>query len=144
MTPETASGSCLCGAVAFTAPMPPRWVAHCHCTRCQRAHGAAFVTWVGVDADRVVTTDPQGLLHWFEPAADASPDAGGHRASCSHCGSPMFFRSPRWPGELHIVRALFTQPVAHEPDAHAYYDTHVAWVELGDDLPRTPPPASAG
>ena len=53
MSTASARGQCLCGAVAFTAALPSKWVAHCHCTLCQRAHGAAFVTWVGMDSARV-------------------------------------------------------------------------------------------
>ena len=133
-----AAGSCLCGAVKFTARLPSLWVAHCHCSRCRRAHGAAFVTWVGVQEEGAQISDPAGALHWFD-----SPETGGHRAACSKCGSPMFFRGTPWPGELHIARALFTTPVDREPQAHAYYDTHVSWVKLdaNDGLPRKPAPA---
>lgn len=130
MQPPPARGSCLCGAVRFAAAPPPKWVAHCHCTRCQRAHGAAFVTWAGFEAGQVALDDAAGALRWFES------DAGGSRAFCGRCGSPMFFRSPRWAGELHVARALFTDPPGGEPSAHAFYDTHVGWVTLGDDLPK--------
>lgn len=37
MTPTSANGQCLCGAINFSASFPSKWVAHCHCTRCQRA-----------------------------------------------------------------------------------------------------------
>lgn len=48
----------------------------------------------------------------------------------------MFFKSERWQGELHIARALFVEPLDREPEAHVFYETHVPWVELGDDLMR--------
>ena len=41
-------GACLCGQVRFAIVPPTKWCAHCHCTMCRRAHGAAFVTWIGV------------------------------------------------------------------------------------------------
>ena len=129
-------GHCLCESVRFTATLPSKWVAHCHCSLCRRAHGAAFVTWVGMDAGRVQIDDGAGSLQWF-----ASP-AGGERGFCSRCGSPMFFRAPRWPGELHVARALFDAPLDREPQLHAYYDTHVAWVRLADDLPTRDDPAA--
>jgi len=133
--PESAQGSCLCGAVTFTARLPSRWVAHCHCTRCRRAHGSAFVTWVGLDADGVRIEDAGQALRWYE-----SPAQPGSRGFCSRCGSPMFFKAPGWPGELHAARALFTTPVDREPQVHAYYDTHVSWANVADDLPRRPAP----
>ena len=134
MSPSSARGQCLCGAVEFTARLPSKWVARCHCTLCQRAHGAAFVTWVGMDARRVSVEASGEALQWFR-----SP-GGGERAFCKICGSSMFFKSARWPGELHIARALFLEPIDREPQAHAYYDTHVAWVLVGDDLPKKPDP----
>ncbi|MGE5337814.1 MAG: GFA family protein, partial [Gemmatimonadota bacterium] len=60
--PASAVGSCLCGAVGFEFELPPKWVAHCHCTQCQRAHGAAFVTWVGVDEALWRVDDSQHAL----------------------------------------------------------------------------------
>jgi hypothetical protein len=132
MSSAIARGACLCGGVSFSALLPSKWVAHCHCTRCRRAHGAAFVTWVGMESDKVEIDDPDRLLRWHEAAE------GGSRGFCSMCGSPMFFKAPPWPGELHIARALFLDPVDREPQVHAYYDTHVDWVTLGDQLPRKP------
>ena len=45
--PTAATGRCHCGGVRFVARFPSRFVAHCHCESCRRAHGAAFVTWAG-------------------------------------------------------------------------------------------------
>jgi len=126
---DRARGSCLCGSVRFTATLPSKWVAHCHCTRCQRAHGAPFVTWAGFEADRV-TIDDAGALCWYES------DAGGSRGFCGRCGSPMFFRSERWAGELHIARALFIDPLDRAPQAHVFYETHVPWFDVADSLPK--------
>ena len=83
----TASGSCLCGDISFVLTFPSKWVAHCHCSLCRRAHGAAFVTWVGMRADRVVIDDPQSRLHWY------ASTPGAQRGFCARCGSSLFFRS---------------------------------------------------
>jgi hypothetical protein len=133
-TATTASGSCLCGGVRFTAGLPSLWMAHCHCTRCRRAHGAAFVTWVGTDAATATIEDPQAMLKWYVA------ETGASRGHCGRCGSPMFFKSDQWPGELHIARALFTDPLDREPQMHGYYDTHVGWASVDDDLPTKPAP----
>jgi hypothetical protein len=131
-----ARGRCLCGAIGFGARLPSKWVAHCHCTLCRRAHGAAFVTWAGFEAEKVQVDASDGALRWF-----ASP-AGGERAFCARCGSSLFFRSSQWPGELHVARALFVDPLDREPQAHVYWDTHVSWVDLADGLPRKPDPGA--
>jgi hypothetical protein len=130
----TAGGKCLCGAVAFVATLPSRWVAHCHCSRCRRAHGAAFVTFVGLDADKVELRDADRRLTWYRAGT------GGERGFCATCGSTLFFRSPRWPGELHAVLAYFVVPVDRAPQAHGYLDTLVDWVTVVDQLPKKPDP----
>ncbi len=130
MTASGATGSCLCGAVRFEFGLPPKWVAHCHCTQCQRAHGAAFVTWVGVDEARWRVDDPQHALAWYASSAKA------RRGFCLRCGSSLFFRSSRWPGEVHVARANVATPLAELPRAHAFYETHVDWFAVRDELPK--------
>jgi hypothetical protein len=126
----TTSGACLCGAVRFTATLPTRWVAHCHCSYCRRAHGAAFVTWAGFRSEQV-QIDPGAT-----PPAWYGSSPGARRGFCPRCGSPMFFESSRWPGETHVARALFTQPLDREPSAHVFYESHVPWLDLNDALPK--------
>lgn len=127
-----ASASCFCGAIRIDAELPSKWVAHCHCTMCRRAHGAAFVTWAGFDESSCRINDPDAKLHWFA----SSP--GAERGFCSHCGSTLLFRSRRWAGELHVVVANFDGPLDRQPQAHVFWDSHVDWVALdnGDGLPR--------
>lgn len=132
------TGSCLCGAVRFRASLPSKWVAHCHCTYCRRAHGAAFVTWAGFAASQFALAPLSQPPRWYE----SSP--GARRASCPTCGTPMFFESKRWPGEVHVARALIDGPLDREPSAHVFYETHVPWVSVDDALPKKPgaPPES--
>jgi hypothetical protein len=129
---DPASGRCLCGDVQFTAQLPSKWVAHCHCTMCQRNSGSAFVTWVGLDAGRCSIQDPRSHLTWYRSSGQ------GERGFCSRCGSTLFFRSERWAGELHVALANFVGPVDRSPQAHVFWDTHVDWVKLdaNDGLPR--------
>jgi len=112
-------------------------MAHCHCTQCQRAHGAAFVTWVGVATERFSCEDVQGVLRWFA----SSPQA--ERGYCGGCGSSLFFRSTQWPGETHIARANFTSLLDREPAQHGYYNTHVAWFQVNDALPKKSAPGES-
>ena len=129
---STGTGQCFCGAVRFTLEWPSKWVAHCHCSMCRRAHGAAFVTWVGMDATRVRIEDDAGALRWF------SSSPGAERGFCSRCGSSLFFRSERWPGELHIALANLKGDADRAPMAHVFWETHRGWaaVDPNDGLPR--------
>lgn len=123
------SGSCLCGDVTFAVVFPSKWVAHCHCTLCQRAHGAAFVTWVSVLDANCTVFDPAQSLRWYASTPVAE------RGFCARCGSTMFFRSAKWPGEIHITRANFSTDVDRLPQVHAFYDSHVDWFTVSDNLP---------
>jgi len=123
--------TCLCGGVRITGTLPSLWLAHCHCSQCQRAHGAAFVTWIGMRADGCTVHDGEHLLRWYA----SSP--GAERGFCSRCGSSLAFRSTRWPDELHLAVANLTSAADRAPQAHVFWDTHVDWVALADDgLPR--------
>jgi hypothetical protein len=137
MTQSVVSGSCLCGSVRFTALLPSKWVAHCHCTYCRRAHGAAFVTWAGFPFEAVSIDIAGEQPTWFT----SSP--GAQRGFCSRCGSPMFFTSTRWPGEMHVARALIAQPLDRAPSVHVFYETHVDWLSINDELPKQVSPSSS-
>lgn len=127
---STSCGSCHCGSVRLVAALPSKWVAHCHCNDCRRAHGAAFVTWAGFRSEDVIVEDPAGRLHWYA----SSP--GARRGSCSHCGTPMLFTSERWPGEVHVARALLDDALDKRPAAHVFYESHVPWLDVADTLPK--------
>ncbi len=123
-------GGCLCGAVRFAIGAASKWSAHCHCSLCRRAHGAAFVTWLGCNEDSVAIDNGDDMLRWFE----SSP--GAERGFCARCGSTIFFRSQRWPGELHITVANLDGDADRAPQAHVFWDSHVDWIDLEADLPR--------
>lgn len=103
---------------------------------CRRAHGAAFVTWVGVEASKATILDPEQRLAWYKSSAEAE------RGFCARCGSSLFFRSSKWPGELHLAVANFSDPMDRAPQAHVNYDTRVDWFSVNDDLRKKPAPSS--
>lgn len=123
------NGGCLCSEIKFSITEATLWCSHCHCNICQLSHGAGVVTWVGCNEPSVDIDDANGKLQWFK----SSPEA--QRGFCSHCGSCLFFRSSRWPGELHIARALVSGKLDREPAGHAFYNSHVDWMSLIDELP---------
>lgn len=131
---DIASGKCLCGTLRFEIALPSLWCAHCHCTLCRRAHGAGFVTWLGVAADKFrVTAGEDGLIGFA-----SSP--GATRSFCGNCGSTLLFESSRWPGEVHVVVANIDTPIDRMPTKHANAADHAEWIPLFDlDFERTTP-----
>lgn len=127
--PGCAHGRCHCGAVRFVAQFPSRFNAHCHCASCRRAHGAAFVTWVGFPSGQVQVTQGAELLATHE----SSPQT--FRRFCSACGTKLFFEAAKWPGETHVVLAAFDEPVDRPPTVHAFYAEHASWLPPLADPP---------
>jgi hypothetical protein len=131
MENKTVGGSCLCGAVSFKAQLPSLWCAHCHCSQCQRFHGAALVTWVGFSKATFEIVGPGESLRWYR----SSPPA--QRGFCMACGSSLLFQSQKYPREMHVSLSNLHHPIDRLPQRHVHFDTHVPWLELADDLPRT-------
>lgn len=123
-------GSCLCRAVRFKAVLPSKFCSHCHCNNCRRAHGAAFVTWVGFLAGHVEVVEGAELLKRYRTDTDAT------RSFCSSCGSTLFFESERWAGEIHVTRANIDGEIDRSPESNFYVDHSASWWSIDDELPR--------
>ena len=95
---------------------------------CQRAHGAAVVTWVGIEADQFELLD-DAQLQWFASSSDAN------RGFCNHCGSSLLFKSSRWPGEIHVARACITGDIDRRPEGHVFAGARAHWFDFSDELP---------
>jgi hypothetical protein len=139
VTQATVTGGCLCGAVRFRAALPAKWVAHCHCSMCRRAHGAGFVTWAGFPAESVSIESGKDALHRYRSSAQAT------RSFCSQCGSTMFFESGNWPGETHVALGSLDSADGLEPQAHAYWRNRAGWaIQDAAGLPTIDPPDHGG
>lgn len=121
---------CLCRSVHLELALPSLWAAHCHCSLCRRAHGAAFVTWVGFKKEGV------RLVSGEEWLTDYASTPGAKRSFCRRCGSTLLFQGDRWPDECHVVRANIEGELDRVPSAHVFFDDRAKWIELEDGLKR--------
>lgn len=121
---------CACGAVVLDMTLPTKFVAHCSCVDCARAHGAPVVSWAGfLDEQVAVAAGAEHLRTW-------SSSADGRRSFCARCGTPMVFRNPaRWPGETHVAASL-VDALDRVADGWVYADRLPDWCHLGDGVPR--------
>lgn len=122
------TGTCLCGAVEFSASLPSKWCAHCHCSMCRKEHGAGYVTWVGFENHQVKFSSGEDKVTWYESSA------GARRGFCQQCGSSMFFTSERWAGELHIALGCLNDAIDRQPQANVFFDRHVDWLPIDTTL----------
>ncbi len=75
------TGSCLCGAVAYTVTAPLRPVVACHCTQCRKTSGH-YVSATSAPRESVAI---RGDVTWYQSSADA------RRGFCGTCGSNLFW-----------------------------------------------------
>lgn len=121
-------GGCQCRAVRFSVTAEALWSAYCHCESCRRATASPVAAFVGFDEDSVrFIGDARRLF-------DSSP--GVERSHCSECGTPLSYRSARWPAEIHLYTATFDDPAAFPPTFHVHWAEKLAWLGITDSLPK--------
>ena len=81
-------GSCLCGAVQFEINRAAGPFELCHCSRCRKSSGSAFVAAIGVQAEDFRLISGRDLIMNYEaPILDRPP--AYRTAFCRRCGSPV-------------------------------------------------------
>ena len=123
-------GGCLCGAVRFAVTLPTLFCGHCHCTMCQRNHGAAFVTWLAVDRSQLDVIEGGNELVRYESSVH------GSRSFCSRCGTSLFCENSTHPDRVDIPLANMNGPIDRVPQVHVHVDSQVQWCSTADALPR--------
>ena len=124
---QVLKGHCLCGACTFELVGPHNWVGHCHCESCRRAVSSPFTTWIGQENGAWTFGGAKPVSYVSSP--------GNTRGFCGTCGSPMYFKSDRFPNEMHFYAALLEYPHTVEPTIHFHSDEMLRWVHLSDGLP---------
>lgn len=127
---KSIKGGCYCGRIEYQAQLPVKWCAHCHCTQCRHIQGAAFVTWFGVDKTNFAFVKGEKDVAWFDSSDKAQ------RGHCIHCGTPLFFLGENWQDEIHITRESTQDDILQKPQLHVFYDRHVDYLKLHDELDK--------
>lgn len=124
-------GSCLCGAISFEVDDFDGPVAHCHCKMCRKFHGAEYATFAGASRRSFRWLDGQRAVAEYRAAN------GTVRSFCRHCGSSLFFWSPRAdPGVVEIALGVFDSDIPVVPDAHIFVGSAANWTSIEDTLPQ--------
>jgi hypothetical protein len=127
-------GACLCGAVRFEIDRATGSFELCHCQRCRKSSGSAYVAGLGVNvADFRFVFGREQIAVFELPVRERPP--GYRRAFCGHCGSPVPDPEPRgaW---LEIPAGLLEDDPGVIPDRHIYVDSRAPWTPRGDGLPE--------
>ena len=122
------SGSCLCGSVRYEVAGSLRFLGNCHCSRCRKAHGAAFATWGILDPDQFRWTSGAEFVQGYE----SSP--GRQRCFCRNCGSPLVSTHDGVVGE--VAAGTLDGDPGVRPREHIFVGSKAPWFEIADGLPR--------
>ena len=124
-----ASGQCICGAVKFEIDVPARWAWHDHSEASRRAHGSAYVTYVGSYKSRFRILKGSENITRFE-----DKPGRGVRSFCIRCGTPLAYERAHAPEMINIPRALFEARTGREPRYHLHLEQAPEWAYRGETL----------
>ncbi len=126
-------GSCLCGGICFKIEGDPVLMGYCHCSRCRKAGGSAFLANIVFKRCNFFWVSGEDLVSTYE--AD-SPNSL-KRSFCRNCGA--YLGEPYCDGD-HVVLAastLDTDP-GMRPTFHEYTEHKASWFEITDNLKQYP------
>jgi hypothetical protein len=126
----TISGRCLCGDVVLAVDGPLELTAHCHCSRCRKAHGAAFSTSGACDVEHLRVERGEERIGRFA----SSP--GSSRAFCTRCGSVLPDASTPWNGKVFVPLGLLDGDPGTRPLGHIFVGSKAAWEEIPGSAPQ--------
>lgn len=127
-------GSCLCGGVRFEVDHVVGPFELCHCSRCRKASGSAFVAGVGARVEGFRLLSGADLVRRFEAPILRRPPP--YRvAFCARCGSPVPDPLPgaTW---LEIPAGSLDDDPGLRPERHIFVDHKSRWYAIVDGLPQ--------
>jgi hypothetical protein len=119
--------SCLCGDVAWDLEGPYVFMHHCHCSRCRKAHGTPFATYIGAAQDGFRMQGAAHVATW-----EAQP--GASRSFCRRCGSVV--PGAPFSGLMFAPAGNFDDDPGERPGEHIFVASKAPWYAIADDLPR--------
>ncbi|MEE8340173.1 MAG: GFA family protein [Xanthomonadales bacterium] len=129
MSTSSLSGSCLCGAVRYTATGEAQRFYHCHCKRCRKASGTGHATNLFFSGTLEWESGENQLTSYKPPEAKRFINT-----FCRTCGSRM----PRFIENMDMVfipaGSLDEEP-GLAPQARIFTGSRAAWSCEGTELP---------
>jgi hypothetical protein len=125
------AGSCLCGAVAFTAAVLPRRVVNCHCSLCRRSRAAAFGSTLVVPRDAFRWDRGEARVRHY-----AQPLPREYGADfCADCGS-LVPSAPTASETVMLPAGAIDSALPPLPGVHLYVGSKAPWYEIADAWPQ--------
>ena len=125
--PQGHGGGCLCGAVRYEVRGKLRDALVCHCSMCQRTHGAP-APYSAARNDDLRLVEARGLK-WYRSSENAE------RGFCQCCGASLFWR-PISADYTAIACGTLDQPSGVKSVAHIFLMDKGDYYTLTDGLPQ--------
>ena len=123
-------GGCLCGSIRYRLGAESLRTAHCHCSQCRRASGAAFLTRVAFPADSFAFFQGEPAIYRASAKAE--------RTFCPNCGTPLTFRHTESTPQIDVTAGSLEDAQAVRPVHHIWDSARLGWLNMDDGLLRYP------
>jgi hypothetical protein len=124
-------GGCACGRVRFGLASGPLFVHCCHCLRCQRETGSAFVLNALIETDRLHVKGAEPV-----PISVSTDSGRSHRIfRCEDCQIAVWSEYGGLAALRFVRVGTLDNPHALKPDVHIYTRSKVPWVALPEGVP---------
>ena len=127
-------GSCLCGGVKFEFKQAIGPFELCHCSRCRKVSGSAFLAAVVVEREGFRFLQGQELVKTYEAPVRKTPP-GYKSIFCGVCGSPVPDPNDASP-HFEITAGTLDDDPGLRPDKHIFSEYKSPWFAITDDLPQ--------
>lgn len=124
-------GSCLCGGVRFEVERAAGPFELCHCNRCRKVTGSAYMAGLLVRGKDFRLIDGKDLIQTFvAPIIEAPP--AYQQCFCERCGSPV--PNLTHTGSWFVPAGLLDDDPKVKPDKHIYVELKAPWDTITDQL----------
>lgn len=128
---EPLTGSCLCGAVHFTAPGDTIFAGHCQCPSCRKTSATGHSSAIAVPEPGSKVTGPVTL---YKRVIENGNEVT--RAFCPTCGAQVYSKSTGLPGVLILRASLLDDQSRFQPQMVIYAKDAAPWDHIDPALAR--------
>ena len=125
------TGSCLCGEISYEISQSVGDIAHCHCIKCRKAHGAAFSSVAKIEDQNFLLRDESQFLKSYQ----SSP--GKTRYFCSCCGSQIYAKRDNTDFIILRLGTLNDESMAgsqYQETKHIWLAEKACWYEVHSEI----------
>ncbi len=127
-------GSCLCGGIRFEIDRAVGPFELCHCNRCRKVSGSAFVSGLGVERQNFRLLSGGDLVRQYQaPILETPPAYTVHFCDTCGCSLPDVSGDSEW---LEIPAGLLDDDPEILPDKHIFVELKAPWYSFTDKLPK--------